>query len=321
MSDIGYLYVLANSAMPNMVKIGKTTRTPKDRATELSSATGLPVPFIVIYEQLFDNCSVAERFVHTYLQAKGHRVSENREFFSAPVNEIIRAISSAPGAIDNEDDLTKNTENSSTTNVPLWKNLLEEANSINYGPIEALRDYKEAINLYNKTLNLGGLPAYSELGRMHQRGSGLSINIAKAMSYYKEGTRKGNIHCYWAMGMLYLMPPSHEENTTSFFDAAACFSEFHERKNNYIVDDLHLTAHQLHLIDYDCARVLRNWFGLGEKYPSIMDKIFFERSKNIEIQITELIDLCRKNNFDYQAYSAALDYTRSIDDLDKATPI
>ena len=104
-------------------------------------------------------------------------------------------------------------------------------------------------------------------------------------------------------------------------DYLACFSEFHERKNNYIVDDLHLTAHQLHLIDYDCARVLRNWFGLGEKYPSIMDEIFFERSKNIEIKIAELIDLCRKNNFDYQAYSAALDYTRSMGNLDKATPI
>ena len=86
MNDIGYLYVLANSAMPGIVKIGKTTRSSTERATELSKVTGLPTPFIVVYEQLFENCSSAEMFVHTFLTDKGFRISENREFFSAPVN-------------------------------------------------------------------------------------------------------------------------------------------------------------------------------------------------------------------------------------------
>jgi hypothetical protein len=102
MRDVGFLYVLANSAMQGMVKVGKTTRSPAERAAELSAATGLPTPFIVVYEQLFEDCTEAETFVHTLLASKGFRVADNREFFSAPANEVIRAIALAPGAIDGD---------------------------------------------------------------------------------------------------------------------------------------------------------------------------------------------------------------------------
>jgi len=102
MRDLGYLYVLANSAMPNLVKIGKTTRTPEVRAKELSDVTGVPSQFIIVYEQLFEDCSAAESFVHTFLELRGYRVSDNREFFSAPVNEVVKAIALAPGSIDKD---------------------------------------------------------------------------------------------------------------------------------------------------------------------------------------------------------------------------
>jgi hypothetical protein len=38
----GYLYILSNNAMPNLFKIGFTTRTITERIRELSS-TGVPV--------------------------------------------------------------------------------------------------------------------------------------------------------------------------------------------------------------------------------------------------------------------------------------
>ena len=41
----GYVYVLINSSMPNLVKIGKTTKDPNERVKELSSATGVATPF------------------------------------------------------------------------------------------------------------------------------------------------------------------------------------------------------------------------------------------------------------------------------------
>ena len=43
----GYIYVLINPSMEDVVKIGKTERDPKNRAAELSSVSGVPEKFIV----------------------------------------------------------------------------------------------------------------------------------------------------------------------------------------------------------------------------------------------------------------------------------
>jgi hypothetical protein len=43
---------------------------------ELSSATGVPTPFIVAYEQQFSDCDAAEAHVHAALERKGLRISK-----------------------------------------------------------------------------------------------------------------------------------------------------------------------------------------------------------------------------------------------------
>ncbi len=45
----GFVYLLSNPSMPNIVKIGSTERTIKERISELSSVTSLPTPFVVGY--------------------------------------------------------------------------------------------------------------------------------------------------------------------------------------------------------------------------------------------------------------------------------
>jgi DNA-directed RNA polymerase subunit RPC12/RpoP len=91
----GFLYVLVNSAMPGLLKIGKTERDTESRAKELSGATGIPTPFVVAYEEWFKDCSAAENYVHAVLASSGCRVADNREFFSAPVKVAIQAIMKA----------------------------------------------------------------------------------------------------------------------------------------------------------------------------------------------------------------------------------
>src|ERR1700730_5084040 len=91
----GYVYVLANSSMPGLVKVGKTTRLPSARAEELSGVTGVATPFIVVYEEFFDDCDAVEALVHTKLSVGGLRLSDSREFFRAPVSDVIKAIISA----------------------------------------------------------------------------------------------------------------------------------------------------------------------------------------------------------------------------------
>jgi hypothetical protein len=84
--------------MPELVKIGKTTRLPKDRAKELSSATGVATPFIVSFEQFFEDCDLAETMIHSRLEQEGVRAASNREFFICSAAYATRLIMELPGA-------------------------------------------------------------------------------------------------------------------------------------------------------------------------------------------------------------------------------
>lgn len=76
--------------MPGLVKVGRTTRTPEERAAELSSTTGIPTAFLVADAFLFEDCDVAERLVHGKLWHR--RVTTGREFFRATPEEVSAVI-------------------------------------------------------------------------------------------------------------------------------------------------------------------------------------------------------------------------------------
>lgn len=65
--------------MPGLLKIGMTSRTPNHRKRELSSSTGVPTPFRVIFYAKTNDCALAEERVHHILRRR--RVNPNREFF------------------------------------------------------------------------------------------------------------------------------------------------------------------------------------------------------------------------------------------------
>ena len=81
---VGHVYVMTNELIPNLVKIGKTTRTPEERAQELKS-TGVPGTWIPQYSVFTPQCDVLERAVHGELQS--FRISSEREFFQVSVEE------------------------------------------------------------------------------------------------------------------------------------------------------------------------------------------------------------------------------------------
>jgi len=78
-SKAGYIYVLINPSMDGLVKIGKTSRDPKDRVKELGAVTGVPTPFILVFDAYVNDCDQAEKYIHARLKHK--RVADNREFF------------------------------------------------------------------------------------------------------------------------------------------------------------------------------------------------------------------------------------------------
>lgn len=86
----GFIYVLVSSEKPNLVKIGITERDPEKRAQELTSSTGVAMPYIVAYQAPTDNPEKVENAVHERLAKE--RVNPKREFFRVKLRRAISVI-------------------------------------------------------------------------------------------------------------------------------------------------------------------------------------------------------------------------------------
>lgn len=85
----GFIYVLKNETMPGILKIGKTSRIPRDRSKELFT-TGVAVPFEIAFAIYVNEVDEFEKSLHEELAE--HRVSSNREFFRVAEDEVIQQI-------------------------------------------------------------------------------------------------------------------------------------------------------------------------------------------------------------------------------------
>jgi hypothetical protein len=83
----GHVYILMNAAIPGLLKIGKTTRTPEERAEELSRTPGVPAPFHVAYAEDVPDCDGAEKMIHSSLDK--YRENNRREFFRLPLRDAV----------------------------------------------------------------------------------------------------------------------------------------------------------------------------------------------------------------------------------------
>jgi hypothetical protein len=85
-----FVYVLVNKSIPGMCKIGMTVRDVDERAKEISSATGVPTPWIPVYSfKCFDSYKL-EQEIHKHLDAI--RVSHNREMFEIASVDAIKIV-------------------------------------------------------------------------------------------------------------------------------------------------------------------------------------------------------------------------------------
>lgn len=99
----GYVYVLGNETyIENLYKVGMTTRTPEERALELSKLTGTPVPFEVVYARRLSNVAQSESWVHRKLRQ--YRYSSKREFFKCDLETIKSVVDNCDESRLFEDD-------------------------------------------------------------------------------------------------------------------------------------------------------------------------------------------------------------------------
>lgn len=95
----GYVYVLVNDAMPGLVKVGRSKNSLGRAKALYCGNTGVPLPFYVHFECMFDNCVEGEAAVHADLIKD--RINRGREFFSTdPDDAAIAVIRARAGCHD-----------------------------------------------------------------------------------------------------------------------------------------------------------------------------------------------------------------------------
>lgn len=88
---MGCVYILKNPAMPDLIKIGYTTRRAEDRAKELyEGALGVPKPFVVVHINDCEEPQELEATVHKRLAE--YRINNNREFFKYPADDAYQLV-------------------------------------------------------------------------------------------------------------------------------------------------------------------------------------------------------------------------------------
>ena len=90
--DAGWLYILSTREIPNLLKIGMTTRSVEERAKEINGSTGVAIPFGVRRCWRITDPAVGERKVHDAL--KEFRLRGDREFFRLSFVDACKEIES-----------------------------------------------------------------------------------------------------------------------------------------------------------------------------------------------------------------------------------
>lgn len=88
----GWVYVISNNAMPDLVKVGFSSKDPDLRASELNH-TGSPHPYVVDYEVLTEHPRDIEQQVHRKLS----EYREGREWFRCTPEFAVSAVQQIVG--------------------------------------------------------------------------------------------------------------------------------------------------------------------------------------------------------------------------------
>jgi T5orf172 domain len=90
-TDPGTIYIQRSpSHVKNMYKIGLTRKNVEDRSNQLSSDTGVPLPFGILASWPVGKCGLVEKTVHERLSK--YRINPRREFFVVELSTICRTV-------------------------------------------------------------------------------------------------------------------------------------------------------------------------------------------------------------------------------------
>lgn len=195
-----YIYVLINPSLRGLLKIGRTTRNPEDRALELSTATGVPQAFIVAYECIVGDGVAAEKLIHEQLASEGHRINDSREFFQVPLKVAIRVIDRVCQIFPESDKSLNSPQDEEATNAISF---LELGLAHLSGTESVLQSFDKARTCFEKAVLLREAMAYQYLADIHLWGMGVKLDTSEAIRLLQEGGEKGDAHCFYKLWQIF----------------------------------------------------------------------------------------------------------------------
>lgn len=328
-SNHGYVYILSNPGMPGLLKIGMTRFDPTRRVQELSSATGVPTPFQLVYYREFHDCVAAELEIHSIFATKGLRYNDQREFFSVDTVEAINTLLS----LDDEEIANNSSQPTEVLDVEnynadinwdeYYKKHYEFSNTFRNSKLyQEWNDffYSQASPLHRKDANFT-----KELQNFIDRGiyNGISLlaielfpdDIDKRIQFILEYAKKGYISGYIDVTEEYLDSINGIENLDSKNKLAIAnyLDSFAKNFKNASEFDIH--------IDQDIVLYCGISKALGIQYDKSMlgaldleDDSDFNNTwlwgfaENIEQKCKELGDKLRADKDAYYGSSSSLNY-------------
>jgi hypothetical protein len=250
----GYVYILFNSAMRDLVKIGQTAGSPEERAKELSNPTGVPLPFTVAWQAELLCYKEAELEIHSRLAQ--FRANKRREFFAIPLKQAIQVAGQvaeefnqqAARQLDSFDDVgqdvgdflqaykARKIEHFLKARVEQRFGRWEKAAQAGFGPSQHLygtclsrgigisQDQVEAVRWFRKAAETGYVPAYTSLGSMYSRGFGVPKDEAQAVSWFRKAAEKGYALAQLLLGIMFEQGtgvPKDENAAVGWYSKAA----------------------------------------------------------------------------------------------------
>lgn len=205
----GYIYILINPSMQDMIKVGFTKRTPEERLVELSATTGVPTPFVLIYKEYFQDCVLAEKNIHFILEERGERVASNREFFRTDITTAIKIVQEVKNTTENSNVLEAITDKQQQTELTISKTYLKEGLAYLHGTDTYLIDFEKAVTYLKKAGDLGEAEAFYYLGRLYINSSlskTFNLDVKQAIAFFEKGSRLQGmyaVYCYAGLGLCY----------------------------------------------------------------------------------------------------------------------
>lgn len=163
-----WVYVLRNNSYGENLKIGKTKKSVKGRAKELSKDTGVLTPFIPVMKIKTDDCTYLERKIHSHIIS--YRTNPKKEFFKISEEELYTKLTEEMNLlvirIDDSDYSSSSSDDDSNDNdSSMYKQLEDCTNSLEALFDSAAKDPKYDLIRPHPTTEYGKSKKYHENGR------------------------------------------------------------------------------------------------------------------------------------------------------------